>query len=195
MKPERQFPSVSPFHQLILAELLAFSAEPLLRWLVKMPDAASWHSSSRRPAKPSLRSRVICSLIHPSGFTSPIGSQVKTGAIACAAFSRRLCKSAFAPSDRVAEDAGGRPAANNHGGRMELHEAANSNLIESRQSIRNSFAMPIHVYCNATPPRRGHWLANPRRHLTEREKKKKGVRGGGNIFLVERPPEPATKAR
>src|ERR1700688_4476630 len=113
MKPERQFPSVSQFHQLILAELLAFSAEPLLRWLVKMSDAASWHSSSSRPAKPSLRSRVICSLIHPSGLTSPIGSQVKTGAITCTAFSRRLCKYAFPPSD-VVEDAGGRRAADNH---------------------------------------------------------------------------------
>jgi hypothetical protein len=90
-----------------------------------------------------------------------MGSQVKIGAIACTGFSRRLSKYAFARSDGIAKDADGWAAAPNRDGRIELQEAASSNLIESLRSIKKSFAMTIHAYCNASPPRRGHG-PNPR---------------------------------
>src|ERR1035437_863532 len=79
MKPALQFPSVSPFHQLTFATLSWFAETPLLRWLTKISDEASWHNSSNRPAKPLLRSRTICSLIHPEGLTSPNVSHVNVG--------------------------------------------------------------------------------------------------------------------
>src|ERR1700692_4538114 len=82
MNPALQLPSVSPFHQLLLATFLVFSAALPLRWLTKMSEEASWQSSSRCPAKPWFRSRTICSLIQPAGFTSPKVSQVNTGGIA-----------------------------------------------------------------------------------------------------------------